>query len=193
MSKELQVAQVLGTLPNLTPEQETTLSSFDASSLEVAEVNAENTVGYDVARAMLMVSTSVNDKLFRSVRLVILGILSGDDSLTANWREVVGEFSDLAPDFEEDEPKIPFVEPVLPDQVFPVGAVIPTEPVIESILDDSTDTDTHAEIEIAGESLENLDISPDKVVPDAEPVVLAGDYDSNEPAVAQADPAAGAI
>ena len=92
MANESQIAQVLGTLPNLTQEQIDQLAKSDVSSLAVAENEAELKQEYEVQRRLSVVSTAVPFEVFTIARLAILGILAEDMSLTVPWTSVVGDF-----------------------------------------------------------------------------------------------------
>lgn len=89
-----QIAQVLGRIPNLTPEQTDALSKVDLVSLADASDKAESNHGFAATATMSIVHTSVEFEVFAVARLAVLGILSGDESLTKPWTDTVGAFED---------------------------------------------------------------------------------------------------
>lgn len=94
MAQEDQIAQVLGLIPNLTAEQIDSLVKFDTAPLDAAVEVAEQNYGFEADRQLARVNGSyVAIGVIQVARTAILGILSGDSSLTAPWTGIVGSFA----------------------------------------------------------------------------------------------------
>ena len=87
-----QIAQVIGRIPNLTPEQRDALSKVDLASFADSENKADGTHGFSATAALSIVHDSVEFEVFAVARLAILGILAGDESLVKPWTDAVGAF-----------------------------------------------------------------------------------------------------
>ena len=94
MAQEDQIAQVLGVLPSLSPEQIDSLNKFDTAPLDAALEAAEANFGYEADRHLSPVNGSyVSIGVLQLARTAILGILSDDATLTAPWTGIVGDFA----------------------------------------------------------------------------------------------------
>lgn len=166
MDKELRIAQVFGTIPNLTHEQEAALIAYDTAPLDVDEREADILQGFEADRRLSILSTAVSFGVYTAVRLAVLGILTDVESLTKPWTSIVGDFSvEVAPvSVIEAE-----VEPTLDTSV-------PVEAVVEAVV-------TPAEVPVEAAVEVPVVETPSVEVPAEVPVV--------EPVVS--DPAAGAI
>ena len=132
-----QIAQVIGQLPNLTQEQIDSLTAFDTVSLDKAESTANNNHGFDAERQLTFISSAITAGVFHIARLAILGILSGDSSLTAPWTSIVGGFVDEQATEALPEAPVAPVADVAPVEVVPEVApveipVAPVEVVVEA-------------------------------------------------------------
>ena len=106
MSTELKIAQIIGTIPNLSPAQVEALDKFDTASLLDAEKKADESFGFEADRRLSILSTDISLGVFTAARLAVLGVLASEPTLTEPWTSTVGDFTaEVAPveDLIQDE------------------------------------------------------------------------------------------
>lgn len=128
MSQEVQIAQILGTIPNLTPAQIDSLSTFNTAPLLEAEQKAESTQGYEVERRLAVVSNEVAFGVFVAARLAVLGVLAGDSTLTEPWTSIVGDFQHEVSPVSEFEAEVESTD-------IPAQAPAEVAPTVEAVVD----------------------------------------------------------
>ena len=135
MSNEDQIAQVLGIIPNLTPEQVDSLTKFDTAPLDKAIEAAEANHGYSADDYLGIVRSSyVAIGVVMLARIAILGILANDSTLTAPWLDVVGGTLYQEVKAEAEVLSTPADNPV--ETVAPVVLEAPVEvPVVEPVVE----------------------------------------------------------
>lgn len=137
-----QIAQVIGRIPNLTPEQTDALSKVDLASFADSGGRAESSHGFTATATMSIVHESVGFEVFAVARLAVLGILSGDVSLTKPWTDSVGAFETevFTPPTEQivsvTPPSAPVIDtPHTPTEaeVADLGAPVVEAPAVETV------------------------------------------------------------
>lgn len=186
MAHEDKIAQVLGVIPSLSPDQIDALNKFDTAPLDGAVESAEENFGYEAERHLSIVNVGyVSVGVIQLARTAILGILAEDQTLTSPWTTIVG-------DFAHEEAEIETVSHTESESGVQIPVTTPVAQTIEvpGVVTGGAETPT-ATVEVTSPTI-GAEATTEATATSGVAIIGSAPVETSASATAQ-DPAAGAI